>query len=145
MRSALWDAQDALYGRLSRAVFPDRNVQVSLGRPSNLEADAVWVSGEVDTWNAEHRVSGLKTKDEQFTLRVYCYAVKLGGYTDARNRVRALAQVVEDTVYADHTLDGTVMLATIDRGGMAEAIMDDGRRRQVLLTMYVNCSAYVTE
>lgn len=144
MRSSLWDAQDALYAALVAATWPDRHVQLSLGRPANLERDAVWVSGEVDNWTAQHRVSGLVAKDEEFTLRVYVYAVRLGTYEDARDRVKALAEVVEDTVYASQTLDDTVMLATVDRGGMAEAIMDDGRRRQVLLTLYVNCSAFIT-
>lgn len=144
MRSALWEAQDALYAAISGATFPDREIQIALGRPATLERDAVWVSGEVDSWQADHRVSGLQAKDETFTLRVYVYSVRLGNYVDARNRVKALAQVVEDTIYGDHTLDGTVMLSTIERGGMAEAVMEDGRRRQVLLTLYVNCSAFIS-
>lgn len=144
MRSVLWDAQDALLATIRAATFPDRHITTSLGRPATLETDAVWVGGEVDTWNSQYRVSGLVAKDEEFTLRVYVYAVKLGGYEDARNRVRALSEVVEDALAADPTLGGTVMLATIERGGMAEAIMDDGRRRQVLLTLYVNCSAFVS-
>lgn len=143
MHSRLWEAQDALYAMLRAVTFADRDVTVSLGRPATMDVNAVWVDGGVDTWDAAYRVSGLAAKEEEFTLKVNVYAVALGDYVDARNRVKAMGDEVEAAVVADYTLDGSVMLATISRGGMAEGIMDDGRRRQCLLTLYVKCSAYM--
>ena len=143
MRSQIWLAQDALFTALDDATWPGA-VQVALATPANLERDSVWVSGEVDDWSAEYRTSGLAAKDEEFVLRVHVLSKRLGNYTDARDRVKALGQVVEDAVHADHTLDDTVMLATIDRSQLEDSLGEDGRTRIVLLTMWVRCRAHVT-
>ncbi len=143
MRSQIWLAQDALFTALDDATWPG-TVQVALATPANLERDSVWVSGEVDDWSAEYRTSGLAAKDEEFVLRVHVLSKRLGNYTDARDRVKALGQVAEDVVHADHTLDGTVMLATIDRSQLEDSLGEDGRTRIVLLTMWVRCRAHVT-
>lgn len=143
MRSQIWAAQDALYQALRDATWPG-SVQVDLATPPNMERDSVWVSGEVDDWNAEYRTSGLAAKDENFAMRVHILSKRLGNYTDARNRVKALGEVVEDVIGADHTLDGTVMLATIDRSQLEDSLGEDGRTRLVLLTLWVRCRAHVT-
>lgn len=128
---------------LKDATYPG-TVQVDLAMPPNQERDCVWVAGEVDDWSAQYRVSGLAAKDEEFVLRVHVLSKRLGNYTDARNRVKDLGEVVEDTIGADHTLDGTVMLATIERSSLEESLGEDGRTRLVLLTMWVKCAAHVT-
>jgi hypothetical protein len=143
MRSQIWQAQDALYQALSNATWPG-SVQVDLATPPNMERDSVWVSGEVDDWSAEYRTSGLAAKDENFVLRVHVLSKRLGNYTDARDRVKALGEVVEDAVGADHTLAGTVMLATIERSQLEDSLGEDGRTRMVLLTLWVRCRAHVT-
>lgn len=143
MRSQIWDAQDALYTALNAATWPG-SVQVDLATPANIERDSVWVSGEVDDWLAEYRTSGLAAKDERFVLRVHVLSKRLGNYTDARDRVKALGQVVEDVIGADHTLNGSVMLAVIDRSQLEDSIGEDGRTRIVLLTLWVRCSSHVT-
>lgn len=142
MRSQVWQAQEALYAALNSATWPG-SVQVDLGTPANMERDSVWVSGEVDDWAAEYRTSGLAAKDEQFALRVHALSKRLGNYLDARDRVKALGEVVEDAVAADHTLDGTVMLATIERSQLEDSLGEDGRTRMVLLTLWVRCAAHV--
>lgn len=143
MRSQIWAAQDALHQALSDATWPG-SVQVDLATPGNIERDSVWVSGEVDDWSAEYRTSGLAAKDENFALRVHVLSKRLGNYTDARNRVKALGEVVEDVIGDDHTLDGTVMLATIERSQLEDSLGEDGRTRMVLLTLFVRCRAHVT-
>lgn len=142
MRSQVWAAQVALYDALDAATYPGR-VSVDLGVPGRLETDHIWVSGEVDEWSAQYRTSGLAAKDETFALRVHVYSARLGGYTDARDRVRELGEVVEDAVHADYTLDGSVMLAKISRSQLEESITDEGRSRGLLLTFWVDCSAHV--
>lgn len=142
MRSQIWAAQDALYTALTGATWPG-SVQVDLATPANMERDSVWVSGEVDDWAAEYRTSGLAAKDENFALRVHVLSKRLGNYTDARDRVKVLGEVVEDTVDADHTLAGTVMLATIERSQLEDSLGEDGRTRMVLLTLWVRCRAHV--
>jgi hypothetical protein len=142
MRSQMWAAQDALHTLLGAATWPGR-VAVDMGVPARLEPDHVWLSGEVDDWSAEYRTSGLRAKDESFALRVHVYSTRLGGYADARDRVRELGEVVEDTVADNYTLTGTVMLAKIVRSVVEESIGEDGRARAVLLTMWVECAAHV--
>lgn len=142
MRSRIWEAQDALYAALEGATYPGR-VSVDLGVPARLETDHVWVSGEVDDWSADYRTSGLAAKDESFTIRVHIYSTRLGGYLDARDRVRELGQVIENAVTADYTLDGTVMLAKITRSQLEESITDEGRSRGLLLTFWVECAAHI--
>lgn len=142
MRSQVWAAQVALYDALDAATYPGR-VSVDLGVPGRLETDHIWVSGEVDEWSAQYRTSGLAAKDESFALRVHVYSTRLGGYTDARDRVRELGEVVEDAVHGDYTLDGSVMLAKISRSQLEESITDEGRSRGLLLTFWVDCSAHV--
>jgi hypothetical protein len=142
MRSQVWAAQAALYDDLKAATFPGR-LQVALGVPGRMETDIVWVSGEVDDWRAEYRTSGLAAKDEEFDLRVHVFVSRMGTYADAVARLRALGEVVEDTVHADYTLGGTVMLAKITRSQLEESVSEDGRARGVLLTLWVRCAAHV--
>ena len=142
MRTQVWAAQAALYDALKAATYPGR-VSVSLGIPGRLETDVVWVSGEVDDWRAEYRTSGLAAKDEEFDLRVHVFVSRLGTYADATARLRALGEVVEDTIHADYTLDGSVMLSRVNRSQLEESVSEDGRARGVLLTLWVRCNAHV--
>lgn len=142
MRTQVWAAQAALYDMLKAATYPGR-LSVSLGVPGRMETDVVWVSGEVDDWRAEYRTSGLAAKDEEFDLRVHVFVSRLGTYADAIARLRALGEVVEDTIHSDYTLDGTVMLSRVNRSQLEESVSEDGRARGVLLTLWVRCDAHV--
>lgn len=142
-RTRVWDAQDALLTALQAQAWPT-GVTPTLGTPARMEADSVWVSGEVEAWNAEYRVSGLRQKDETFTLRIHCLATRLGGdFTTLRDRLESFGALVEDAVDGNPTLSSTVMLATIVSQQVEETILDDGRRRQGLLTFFVECQAFV--
>lgn len=145
MRTALWDAQDGLLTLLQAQTWPN-DVTPALGLPGRLERDQVWIAGEVSEWQAEYRVSGLKAKDESFTLRVHILATRLGGdYATIRSALETYGALVENALDVDYTLGGSVMLATISRQQLEETMLDDGRRRQGLLTYLVTCDAHVPD
>lgn len=142
VRSAVWGAQDALYALLA-AQSGFTGVQVGLGRPAQDQDENVWVSGELTVWDSEYRVSGLGAKDETFTLQVSVLVTRLGGdYSKTRNRVRDLGQIVEDVIAANPTLSGTVELAQFTGGRVSESMVDE-RRRAVIMTMDVDCRAWL--
>lgn len=140
MRTKAFEAQDALYGALKAATYPGR-VSVSLGMPTTLEVDHIWVAGSIEQWPSIYRISGLGQRDEQFSLRVCVWSKRLGGFTDARARASALATVVEETILADYTIDGSVNLATIGSTSVDEAIDQEARSYVVLITFSVDCRA----
>lgn len=145
MRTQVWDAQDGLLALLKEQPWPN-DVKPVLGIPGRLERDCVWISGEVDEWQAEYRVSGLQAKDERFTLRVHVLATRLGGDFDAiRPAVQTYGELVERAIGQDFTLGGAVMLATISGQQLEEAMLDDGRRRQALLTFSISCDAFIPD
>jgi len=144
MNSKLYDAQDAL-----KAILDDAEglagITKSLGTPLKLSdlKDVVWVSGEVEDWNQDYRVTSLLAKDETFVLRVHCLTSITGDYRAARNRVKSFAEAVEAVVSENYTLNGTVELAQIRSGAMEEARLDE-RRHQALITLYISCRAWLT-
>ena len=144
MRTKLFAAQDALYGLL-RASSGLAGVSVILGTPFRPEHEMVWISGEVDEWSRDYRTSGLVSQEESFTIRVHITSARLGTeYTPTRDRVKALGDAIDDVITANPQLSGTVMLATIARAEFQEAADMDGRGRAALLTLYIECSAFVS-
>lgn len=144
VRSKLWAAQDALFSIVENAVTLGRDGQITLGSPLELMAENVWVSGEVDDWQTNYRVSGLGSKDEEFTLRVSIACAHLGtDYRDTRLRVEALGQEIEDAIAADHTLAGTCELAVVSSFRLEDSLMGD-RTRGVGLNIYVRCTTWLT-
>lgn len=144
MNSNIYDAQDALKTLITNAPAL-AGVTKSLGTPLKLETlkEVVWVSGEVSEWNQDYRVSGLQAKDETFQLRVHCLVTKTGDFKAARDRAKSFATAVEDVVAANHTLSGTVELAQVRSGAIEEARLDD-TKHQVLITVYINCRAWLS-
>lgn len=143
MRTAVWDAQEGLLALLKTQPWPN-DVTPALGIPGRLERDQVWVSGEVSEWSAEYRVSGLQAKDETFVLLVHILATRLGGdYATIRTALQTYGELVENALAEDYTLGGSVMLATVSRQQLEETMLDDGRRRQGLLTYSVTCDAHL--
>lgn len=143
VRSRLWDAQEALYHLIDDTLKLGKDGQVSFGNPIELLPENVWVSGEVDDWNTDWRVSGLAAKDENFTLRISIAVIRLGtDYQSTRDRVRELGREIEDAISVDPTLGGTVMLAKIASFRLEDTLVDD-RRRGVGLNIYVNCQAWL--
>lgn len=144
MNSALFEAQDELKTLLDASAGL-AGVTKAIGTPLKLSdlKEVVWVSGEVEDWSQSYRVTGLGAKDESFVIRVHCLVTQTGDYTAARNRAKAFATAVEDTITANYTLNGKVELAQVTSAAMEEARLDE-RRHQVLITMYINCRAWLT-
>lgn len=143
VRSKLWAAQDALYDVVSDAVKLGRDGQVVLGSPLELMTENVWVSGEVDEWTSDWRVSGLQAKDESFTLRVSIAVKDLGTeYRPTRQRVQQIGQQVEDAIIANPTLNGICELAKVTSFRLEDALMED-RERGVGLNIYVTCQTWL--
>lgn len=146
VRSKLWVCQDALYAIVEAAVSPilAKDGLVTLGNPAELMPENVWVSGQVDDWNTDWKVSGLRAKDEDFTFRISIAVVRLGSeYLEARQRVEEIAQEIEDAISADPTLSGHAMLAKIVSFRLEDSLVDE-RRRGVGLNMYVNVRTWLT-
>lgn len=146
VRSKLWSCQDALYSIVETAVSPllARDGLVTLGNPADLMPENVWVSGQVDDWNTDWKVSGLGAKDEDFTFRVSIAVIRLGSeYLEARERVEVLAQAIEDAIAANPTLNGEAMLAKIVSLRLEDTLVDE-RRRGVGLNIYVNVKTWLT-
>lgn len=142
MKSRVFEAQDALFALVEAGTYPGR-VSVSLGAPPRLETDHVWIAGSVEDYPSEYRVSGLGQKDERFTLRACVWSKRFGRYTDARDRADELATVVEQIIINNHRLTNTVDLATLARVSVEDAIDEDGRAYVVLITLSVDCQAFV--
>jgi hypothetical protein len=143
MNSKLYDAQDELKTLLDAAAGLN-GVTKALGTPLKLSdlQEVVWVSGEVEDWNADFRVTALQAKDETFVLRVHCLVTRTGDYKAARDRAKTFAQAVEDTIRNNYTLNGAVELAQVKSVALEEARLDE-RRHQVLITIYVACRAWL--
>lgn len=144
--SKLWEAQDALFSIVQSAVsVHPREGQVTLGNPTGDPLpENVWVSGQVDDWNTDYRVSGLGAKDETFVLRVSVVVIRLGTeYIKARQRVEELSQSIEQAIHAHPTLQDTVMLAKITSFRLEDSLVDE-RRRGVGLNIYVTCQAWLS-
>lgn len=142
MNSKVYSAQDQLKAQIVTQAT-SIGVSVFIGAPARPQDECIWVSGEVDDWNQTFALTGLKAKDEIFTLRVHCLTTRIGEYVDARDRAKTLGEIVEDAVSADYTLGGTVQLAEVSGAVLEEAMVDE-RRRQALLTLLVKCRAWVS-
>lgn len=143
VRSKLWDCQDALYALVNNAVSLGKHGQVTLGNPPELMPENIWVSGQVDDWNTDWKVSGLGAKDEDFVLRISIAVIGLSAdYLEARQRVEELGQDIEDAISADPTLGGLAQLAKITSFRLEDTMVDE-RHRGVGLNMYVSVRTWL--
>lgn len=143
VRSKLWDCQDALYALVNNAVNLGKHGQVTLGNPAEFMPENVWVSGQVDDWNTDWKVSGLGAKDEDFVLRVSIAIIGLStDYREARQRVEELAKDIEDAISADPTLGGLAQLAKITSFRLEDTMVDE-RHRGVGLNIYVSVRTWL--
>lgn len=142
VRSKLWATQEAL-ATMIQASPSIGTLLVKVGTPVDYGPENVYVASEVNEWNASYAVSGVRAKDETFVLRVGILVTRLGTeFLPARDRVKALGEIVEDVIAADRTLSGNVELAVIERAELDDMMLDE-RRRGVLLTIYVRCRAWL--
>lgn len=146
MNTALPAAQDAL-GLLLAADSTIGKSWKGVGSPLQLETflDAVWISGEVDEWTQNYSISNLGQKDENFTIRIHCLKTKEGNFVSARDACVTLATQVENVIKNNQIdLTGSVKLLKIGAGAMEESRLDE-RRHQVLITLFVQCEAWLSE
>lgn len=147
VHSALWTVQDSLLDVISTAIAAEPQtdkVRVSLGVPPKMGKEEVWISGEVQQWDQTYPYSGLRAKEERFTLRIGIISTRLGlDYTANRDRVALIGQVVEDAVHADPTLGGVCELAVVSAGLLEEAILSE-RERAVGLNLDVDIRTHIT-
>lgn len=139
MGSTIWDAQDALVPLLRNYVTG--GVPVTLGSPADKESTHVWVSGDVDTWEKNYRVSSLSAFDETYTLQVEVLVKrKASDYGTPRARMRSLLDEIEAAIKDNPTLGGVVSLAVVERTTMDEGLTDD-KERAIGSTVFVRCEA----
>jgi len=142
VRSKVWAAQDALYTLLGASTGLS-GASLTLGRPTADEGDQVWISGEIDVWNADYQLSGLGAKNESFTLQVRIRVNRIGTtYVTVRDVARDYGRAVEDVIAANPTLNGSVMLAKITGARLEDALLDE-RTRGVALIIDVACDAWL--
>lgn len=146
MQTKLWDAQDALYTLINASTaLVDAKTPVTLGDPGRREREHVWIGGEIDDWNQTYGVSGLGARDESFVIPIISVVVWTSdNYTIARDRIKAIGSAIEDVIAQNPTLNGTVMLATINRMATDEGAIPEERKRLIGLTQFVTCRAHVT-
>lgn len=145
--SAIWAAQDGLLATITAALAAETataKVPVELGTPLTVKPEHIWISGEVQDWNQEYTVSGLRQKDENFTLRI-CIAVQHLGlsYIKVRDRAKELGDIIENSIHADYTLGGAVMLSKTRGAVLEEALVGD-KTRAVGLNIDVDIMATIT-
>lgn len=147
MLSATWDAQEALWQLIrDDATLAAQRLPVTLGAPTTTEREHIWVPANIDDWTAKAATSGMRNKDENFTLPIHIFVDwTTNTYPDARNRLRTIGELVEAVVAANITLNGTVMSCTIDGGTLEDAYNEADRRRALLLTIRVRCHAFLGE
>lgn len=140
MPTRLFAAQDALLAALRASLAG--GVPVTLGAPAEKQQTHVWVSGDVDQWEQNYRTSGLGAKDESFVLQVEALVMRNApDYATPRARMQTLIEEIEAAITANPTLDGTVMLAQVERITMDEGVTDE-RQRAIGCTVFVRCEAF---
>lgn len=141
--SKIWATQDALLDVLQTAlVAVTPKISVDLGTPLKFATENVWISGEVDTWDQNYTISGLRAKDEAFTLRVCIAVQRLGtAYAPLRDRVQEIGSLIENAIFANPTLGGVVLLAQVKPNTLEEGLVGDNKRA-VGLNLDIEISAY---
>lgn len=139
MPTTIWDAQDALVAILRKSLTG--GVPVTLGSPADRENTHVWISGDVDTWEKNYRVSTLEVHDENYTIQVECFVSRsTGDYATVRARMRTLLDEVEKAINSNPTLNGVVSMAVIYQTTMDEGLTDN-KERAIGSTVFVRCEA----
>ena len=145
--SKLWASQDALLNLITTtlAADPDTDkVAVELGTPTQVKDEHVWISGEVNDWDQSYTVSGLRQKDERYSIRICIAVQRLGlNYAAVRDRAKAIGDLIEDAIHDDYTLGGVVMLSQIKPASLEEALVGD-KKRAVGLNIDVEIQATLT-
>lgn len=136
-------AQDALLALLQASATDVVNDAV-LGQPIDPPAEGVWVYEDV---RAEHQWSQTGSTtfelDETFTLRIGVAVRVTGNWTAARDRAMVLAGEVEEIVFANPKLSGTIFECHIGPWALNRLMAGDSASIAVV-DVSVECEAFVT-
>ena len=124
---------------------PLAGVQLALGHPIDLQAEAVWVADDASSDQAHAATSqpGSEDRGETIELQAKCFVVRGElDYKTARDRALALAGEVEDAVRADRSLGGAVFDAETQGLDLESGV--DGENRLVGVTVRIRSTAYLS-
>ncbi|MGH9168731.1 MAG: hypothetical protein ACRD02_12990 [Acidimicrobiia bacterium] len=128
---------------------PIEGVPLDVGFPDGgPQAEHIWVSGRVDDWDQEWETTGPATgpdaasRQETFTLTVVCVvSAATVSWTEARDRVLAIAAEVARAALGDDTLAGAVFQSLVSGGKVSEGILPEAR--QAVAEIKLSCTAYL--
>jgi len=145
MHTAAFDAQQALYELLrAEPTLAAQRIPVTLGSPTTLEREHIWVPASIEDWTMRPATSGLRNRDENFILPIHIFVdMTTNTYPDVRNRIKAIGLLIEEALAADPQLGGVLMLATVSAARLEDTYNDADRRRALLLTIQVRCNAWL--
>lgn len=143
MNTSAYTAQSALVTALTNNAGLTGVPVYDGGITGQVPEEWVVVSGEVENGQQDYELSALAAKMERYDLRIEVftqYATDEWGMV--RDRLRTLAAAVADVVHTNSTLTGSVMLASLGRFRIEEAVYEG--TRQGLMTLWVTCEAWLT-
>ena len=138
-------AQDALVAALKDAEGLEAWT-IDYGLPSRREEQHIWVDERLSDWNQANDTTGLVSKQETFSIVVYIYSRLTGASAiEQREDIRAAADIVSSVIGSAPFLGGAVFYARIAAAEFDTAFADpEGRKREGLLQLTVQCSAYLS-
>ena len=137
-------AQDALTAALQAS--PDLAAwHVDYGLPNRRGELEVWVDEELTDWHQAPYTTGLESKSERFTLRVFVYARKTGATAlEIRDLLKSAGGRIEAVIGSAPFLGGAVSLASVSGGEYGGGFADtDGRMREAVLRLDVDCETFL--
>lgn len=137
-------AQDALVDALKSADGLEAWT-IDYGIPPRRDEQHIWVDERLTEWTHGNETTGLVTQAENFQLTVYIYS-RLTGATarEQRDDIKAAADIVTNVIGSAPFLGGAVFYARISGAEFDTAFADpEGRKREGVLQLTVQCSAYL--
>lgn len=118
---------------------------ISFGLPGRRDELHLFVDDAVEEWTQNAPATGLGGREETFRIAIQLYVRRLGATAEeTRDLVIAAAAVVTNLIGDDPTLGGLLLFAQVSAAGYDSAYADEqGRTREALLRLDVNCHAYL--
>ena len=143
MRTSAFGAQRALYDLIVADPALVGVVCYYGGVVGQVPEEFISISGEVENGSQQYEASGLVAKSETYDLRVEIFTqFATVDYVLVQERLRDLSTPIERIIHDNPTLNGTVMLASVGRFRMEEAVYEG--MRQGLLTVWVTVDSWLS-
>lgn len=138
-------AQDALVAAL-KADSGLAAWTIDYGLPSRRDEQHIWVDEKLSDWNQANDTTGLVSKQENFQMQVYVYSRMTGATAEEqRDDIRAAADIISGVIGSAPFLGGAVFYARISSAEFDTAYADpEGRQREGVLVLTIQCSAYLS-